>query len=125
MRFALHPESFVESVFTEWHALCIALEGHCHDTREVPMDARNGSPLDGPRGTPPDRRDRDGDAGAGDMLGGLSTGAGGTMGVETGDRDALAPGEGSEYHHRFGVLDPDTDSATTVHSVADVPPEGA
>ena len=89
------------------------------------MNLRESTPLDEPSSPPPDRRDCDGDAGMHDMLGGLSTGAGGTMGVDPPDSEAFVPGPISEYQHRFDDLDPATDSATTVHSVADLPTEGA
>ena len=76
-----------------------------------------------------DRRDRDGLAGTGDMLGGLSTGAGSRLGI--GETDELAakrafdPGPISGHQHDLEHIEPRTDDATTAHSVADLPAEGA
>ena len=53
--------------------------------RVAATDERDRDPLldlDDPKGTPPERRLRDGEAGAGDMLGGLGAGAGDRLGPE-------------------------------------------
>jgi hypothetical protein len=74
-----------------------------------------------------DRRDRDGLAGSGDMLGGLSTGAGGRLGIAGTDEinaKEFEPGPISGHQHDLEDVEPSTDSATTVHSVADLPAEG-
>ena len=74
-----------------------------------------------------DRRPRDGDAGAGDMLGGLRTGAGGRLGIDEAEEpvDAFEPGPISGHQHDLENAEPRTDSATTVHSAANLPAEGA
>lgn len=76
-----------------------------------------------------DRRDRDGLAGTGDMLGGLSTGAGSRLGMtETDEIDAkhaFEPGPISGLQHDLENVEPRTDDATTAHSIADIPAEGA
>ena len=76
------------------------------------MDERARDPLADPDrsvGTPPDRRLRDGAAGAGDMLGGLGAGAGDRLGPDQGE--GLDPAN----QHRFGDLEPATDTAENYH----------
>ena len=85
------------------------------------MDSQKTTLLDAPL----DHHDRDSAAGAGALFGGLSTGVRGTRGIGDDDRDEFTPGPISEVQHTFDDLDPATDSATTVHSVADLPMEGA
>jgi hypothetical protein len=73
-----------------------------------------------------ERRDRDGAAGAGDMLGGLNTGAGDRLGVDEADETgAYDPGPISGHQHDLDEGEPRTDSATTYHSAANLPAEGA
>lgn len=73
--------------------------------------------LDDPAPAPPiDRRDRDGTAGAGDMLGGFSTGAGGTLGADfDGERHRFDPGPISGHQHTFDDVEPRTDAAVNYH----------
>ena len=76
--------------------------------------ARNlGQDWDDTRGTPAERRGRDGDAGAGDMLGGLGAGAGDRLGP-----DAEAPFDPANQH-RFDDLEPATDTAHNHHPVGE------
>ena len=63
-------------------------------------------------GTPPERRLRDGAAGAGDMLGGLGAGAGDRLGPDAAE-EAFDPAN----QHRFGDLEPATDTAHNYHPV--------
>ena len=63
------------------------------------MAEREPSPRDArvDAGDPIDRRTSDGAAGVGDMLGGLSTGAGGRLGPDQGiDRGVTSPMSGDE-----------------------------
>ena len=77
------------------------------------------------RGGVIDRRDRDGMAGAGDMLGGLSTGAGDTLGIDEPDGHEFDPGPISGHQHDLENVEPRTDSATSFHPVDEIPSEGA
>ena len=91
------------------------------------MDEQRRTPAD--TGGRSDRRDRDGQAGTGDMLGGLSTGAGDRLGIDETDefaaKRAFDPGPISGQQHDLENVEPRTDDATTAHSVADLPAEGA
>jgi len=80
------------------------------------MDAHD-SHIDNTAPAPPiDRRDRDGAAGAGDMLGGLSTGAGGTLGADPdGEQHQFDPGPISGHQHTFEDVEPQTDAAMNYH----------
>ena len=69
-----------------------------------------------------DRRDRDGMAGVGDMTGGLSTGAGSSLGIDAIDEaDAyqFEPGPISGHQHDLESGEPRTDSATAAHPAGD------
>jgi hypothetical protein len=73
--------------------------------------------------TPLDRTDRDGAAGKGDMLGGTNAGAGDRLGIdEEADRRPGDPGSLGGHQHTFDDVEPRTDSATTVHTAANLPP---
>jgi hypothetical protein len=72
-----------------------------------------------------DRRERDGMAGTGDMLGGLSTGAGGTLGIDEPDDREFDPGPISGHQHDLEDVEPRTDSANTFHAAGQPPTEGA
>jgi hypothetical protein len=89
-----------------------------HRDKEAAMDARDGR-IDEPAiPAPVDRRDRDGDAGTGDMLGGLSTGAGGTLGVDLdGEQRRFDPGPISGHQHSFDDVEPRTDAAENYHGL--------
>jgi hypothetical protein len=80
-------------------------------------------------GGPSDRRDRDGLSGTGGMLGGLSTGAGSRLDMDGTDelaaKHAFDPGPISGHQHDLEHVEPRTDDATTAHSVAEIPTEGA
>jgi len=82
------------------------------------------APTPEERGGVTDRRDRDGMAGAGDMLGGISTGAGSTPGIDEGDRHEFEPGPISGHQHDLEHVEPRTDSATTFHAVEQPQSEG-
>jgi hypothetical protein len=91
--------------------------GGTHDRAEVPLATRQTDPI---------LDDRVVYAGAGDMLGGLSTRAGDTLGVDPDDgRDRFDPGPISGHQHDLDDVEPRTDSATTVHSIADIPGDSA
>jgi len=61
-----------------------------------------------------DRRDRDGLAGAGDMLGGLSTGAGGRLGADDVVATVPEPGPVSEREHDGARAEPQAAGVVTV-----------
>jgi len=75
-----------------------------------------------------DRRDRDGMAGAGDMTGGLSAGAGSSLGIDAIDEtDAheFEPGPISGHQHDLESGEPRTDSATAAHPAGDPAASGS
>jgi hypothetical protein len=65
----------------------------------------------------------------GQALGGLTTGAEGKLGIGGADelavKHAFGPGPISGLQHGFENVEPRTNDATTAHSVADTPAEGA
>jgi hypothetical protein len=80
------------------------------------MAERDRDPLldvDDPRGTPPERRGRDGEAGTGDMLGGLGAGAGDRLGPNLDEDDPEA--RPSANQHSFAGEEFATDTARHYH----------
>ena len=65
-----------------------------------------------------DRRDRDGLAGAGDMVGGTGAGVGDSLGLEA-DPHEFEPGPISGHQHDLESGEPRTDSATAAHPAGD------
>src|SRR5215216_5211361 len=100
-----------------------AVRGGAH-TMDTPRSEEDRAGLD-VTGRLTDRRDRDGMAGAGDMLGGLSTGAGGTLGINDPDGHEFDPGPISGHQHDLENVEPRTDSATNFHAAGQPPTEGA
>jgi hypothetical protein len=74
------------------------------------MDDRDEVPPPAPVGAPPplDRQEQDGAAGAGDMLGGTSTGAGGRLGPDADAAPAMPANQ-----HSFGDAEPVPENART------------
>ena len=72
-----------------------------------------------------DRRERDGIAGAGDMLGGTGAGAGDSLGIDEADAHEFDPGPISGHQHDLESGEPRTDSATAAHPAGDPLPDAA
>ncbi len=83
-------------------------------------DERRSGGVEETGGRALDRRGRDGLAGAGDMLGGLSTGAGGD-GSDTIQKESDSI---TGHQHDLERGEPRTDAGTTIYSADDLSLEG-
>jgi hypothetical protein len=96
----------------------------CHvlDTTEEDIMDRPDVTTERNPGSPRDRRRVDGEAGRGDMLGGLNAGAGDRLGVPEPDEEERFAAETSPmsgYQHDLDDADPATDAAQNYHGPDD------